>query len=80
MPWGELSLQDCYDTAFKEKCLDSSRWINAGIIAVSADVLNYVQGCDERLEQQPVERMIKDRQVVAPQHRGNWQGIDTIKD
>jgi len=80
MPWGELSLQNGYVTAFKEKGLDSNRWINAGIFAISANVLDYIQGRDEMLEQQPVERMITNPQVVAPQHKGSWQGTDTIKE
>jgi len=42
MPWGERSLQDGYVTAFREKCLDNNRWINAGIFSISADVLDYI--------------------------------------
>lgn len=80
MPWGELQMQDDYLTSFKEKCIDKKRWINAGIFAVSEKVLEYIHRPDEMLEQQPIERMIADRQITALRHNGIWHGIDTTKD
>ena len=53
--------------------------VNAGFFVFEPEVLEYLSD-DCVLEQEPLERLAADRQLVAFQHTGFWQPMDTYRE
>lgn len=79
-PWGALTLDDDVITGFAEKTTNPNLWINGGIFAADATLLDATQALDEALERQVIDRLITARRAVALRHNGWWRAIDTPKD
>ncbi len=55
--------------------------INGGFFVLSPDVLKYVTaGNDVVWEQQPLMQLAEDGQLMAFEHHGFWQPMDTLRD
>ncbi len=79
-PWGVVDAQDEVVVGFEEKPLEHSKWINGGIFAVTADVLEAIASATEMLEAEPMQRLIAARKVTALRYSGAWSAVDTPKD
>lgn len=66
--------------AFREKLPTDEGWINGGFMVMEPGVFEYLQGDDTILERSPMEQLAKDGQLMAFQHDGFWQCMDTIRD
>ncbi len=47
---------------------------------MSPRVFDYIQGDGTVFEKEPLERLAKDEQLMAYQHRGFWKCMDTQRD
>jgi len=65
---------------FTEKPQIGEGWINGGFMVLEPAVFDYLQGDDTSLEADGLERLALDRQLVAYQHAGFWQCMDTLRD
>jgi glucose-1-phosphate cytidylyltransferase len=66
-------------THFNEKpTLDGL--ISAGFFVFDRKVLDYLQGDECVLEREPLERLAAEGELMAYQHPGTWQGMDTYRD
>lgn len=65
---------------FKEKPQSGEGWINGGFFVFEQGVFDYFVDDSTVLEQSPLERLAKDGQLVAYEHLGYWQCMDTIRD
>jgi glucose-1-phosphate cytidylyltransferase len=65
-------------TEFQEKPV-IAEWVNGGFFVFNRKVFDYL---DENcvLEREPLERLARERQLMAYQHRGFWKCVDTHKD
>ena len=54
-------------------------WISAGFFVFEPGVLEYLDR-DSTLEQEPMEALRADSQLVAYQHDGFWQPMDTHRE
>ncbi len=64
--------------SFKEKPkLDG--WINGGFFVLKKDVFDYI-GENDVLEQEPIRKLAKNNQLIAFQHKGFWECMDTHRD
>lgn len=79
-PWGALDLQRDTVAAFHEKRTNRATWINGGVLAVTPDILGFIEHESEMLEVEPMARMIAASRVVATRHSGWWTSVDTPKD
>jgi len=57
----------------------SDTWVNGGYMCLRADVFDYMKPGEELVEQ-PFGRLIAERKLWAPRHRGFWAAMDTFKD
>ncbi len=57
----------------------SDTWINGGYFVLRKDIFRYMRQGDE-LVLDPFQRLIRERKLVAYQHRGFWMSMDTFKD
>ncbi len=65
-------------TEFEEKPV-MREWINGGFFVFHRRVLDYLDD-DCVLEREPLERLARERQLVAYPHTGFWKCMDTYKD
>jgi len=78
--FGDLTFQGDLVTAFAEKPQISEGWINGGFFVLEPQVLEYIEGDEAVFERGPLERLARDGQLVAYQHPGFWQCMDTLRD
>ena len=78
--FGELSLAGTSVTEFREKPQVNSGWINGGYFVCQPEIMNYIQGDDTVLEQEPLETSRSRRPAWPDCHQGFWQCMDTKRD
>lgn len=78
--FGALELDGDHATGFREKPVGDGGWINGGFFALSKKVLDYIDDDETSWEQQPMERLARERQLAVHLHRGFWQPMDTLRD
>lgn len=76
--FGLLHLNGNQVTAFNEKRNHASDWINGGYFVLEPGVMDYIEGDGTAWERTPCERLARDGQLVAYQHHGYWQCVDTL--
>src|SRR5262249_55011693 len=54
-------------------------WMNGGFFIFRQDIFRYLQDGEELVEQ-PFQRLIQKRQLLAYQYNGFWSCMDTFKD
>lgn len=65
-------------TAFAEKPQSRSERVNGGFFVLEPEVLDYIDGDTTVWEREPCEKLAKDGQLMAYQHDGYWQCVDTL--
>jgi len=66
--------------AFSEKT-DNQKRINGGFFVFEPEVFKYLGGGDSvALEQGPLQKLVKDSQLVSHPHDGFWKSMDTLSD
>ncbi len=79
--FGALDMKDGQVMSFKEKPKGDGAMINGGFFVLSPDVLKYVTAGDDVVwEQQPLMQLAEDGQLMAFEHHGFWQPMDTLRD
>ena len=65
---------------FVEKPSGDGGWVNGGFFVCEPQVLDYVESDATVWEREPLEGLARDDQLVAYQHSGYWQPMDTLRD
>lgn len=78
--FGELVLTDGAVQAFEEKPQLTKGWINGGFMVVEPAFLDLIDGDENMLEREPMDRAVAMGEVMAYQHDGFWQCMDTKRD
>jgi len=65
---------------FKEKPQVGEGWINGGFFIFESGIFDYLDDDLTVLEQLPLERLVRDEQLMAYEHFGYWQCMDTVRD
>ena len=65
---------------FKEKPQSGSGWINGGFFIFEPSIFDYLDDDTTVLEHEPMEKLVNDGELMAYQHHGYWQCMDTIRD
>ncbi len=65
---------------FQEKPQTGEGWINGGFFVFEKEIFDYLEDDLTILEREPMERLSRDGQLMAYQHEGYWQCMDTIRD
>lgn len=77
--FGELRLDEDEVSHFSEKPMESG-WVNGGYMVLEPGVLDYIDGDATPLAPEPMQRLAKDREIVAYRHEGFWQSVDSMRD
>lgn len=78
--FGHLELEGCEVVNFSEKSQAKEGWINGAFFVLEPEVFSYIDGDDTQWEREPLERLARDRQLMAYQHTSFWQCMDTLRD
>lgn len=79
--FGALSLaENGRVQAFQEKPAGDGAWINGGFFVMNHSFLERIAADDTILEREPLESAARDGELLAYQHHGFWQPMDTLRD
>ena len=78
--FGALDIQQQQVRSFKEKPKGDGAMINAGFFVLSPKVLDLIKDDNTIWEQEPLMRLTEDSQLMAYEHHGFWQPMDTLRD
>jgi glucose-1-phosphate cytidylyltransferase len=78
--FGALDIKDRKVCQFKEKPRGDGAKINGGFFVFSKNILNYIDGDNVILEQEPLQTLAHEGQLMAFEHEGFWQPMDTMRD
>ncbi|MCM3677503.1 MULTISPECIES: glucose-1-phosphate cytidylyltransferase [Peribacillus] len=78
--FGELSISNNQVVEFKEKPQWNGNWINGGFFVLQPEIISFIEGDEVMWEKEPIETLAKNNELVAYQHRGFWQPMDTLRD
>jgi glucose-1-phosphate cytidylyltransferase len=78
--FGFLKIKGNMVNYFKEKSQLDEGWINGGFFVIEPKFLKYIKNYKTYLEREPLERLAKEKQLVAFKHKDFWQCMDTLRD
>jgi glucose-1-phosphate cytidylyltransferase len=78
--FGALDIEGSQVRRFMEKPRGDGSMINGGFFVLSPRVLDYLESDATVWEQQPLQRLAMDGELMAFQHQGFWQPMDTLRD
>jgi glucose-1-phosphate cytidylyltransferase len=78
--FGALDIQAGKVRGFQEKPKGDGGMINGGFFVLSPRVLGYLKDDHTAWEQQPLQRLAAEGEVMAYEHQGFWQPMDTLRD
>lgn len=78
--FGGMRLEAGVVRDFKEKPQTGEGWINGGFFVFEPGVFNYLENDGTVLEGKPLEKLAADGQLMAFEHSGYWQCMDTVRD
>lgn len=78
--YGALELQEKTVRGFTEKPRGDGGLINGGFFVLSPQVLNLIDGDQSSWEGKPLEALARQGELMAFEHHGFWQPMDTLRD
>jgi glucose-1-phosphate cytidylyltransferase len=78
--FGHLELEGDVIADFNEKPQIGEGWINGAFFVLEPEIFDYIDGDENMFEREPLERLARDRQLMAYKHESFWQCMDTLRD
>ncbi len=78
--YGALEMDGAAVRGFVEKPRGDGGWINGGFFVLSPACLRNIDGDASSWEGQPLARLAASGELMAFQHAGFWQPMDTLRD
>jgi glucose-1-phosphate cytidylyltransferase len=78
--FGALDIENGQVKNFKEKPKGDGAMINGGFFVLSPKVLEYIKNDATIWEQEPLMKLAEDGELMAFEHQGFWQPMDTLRD
>lgn len=78
--FGHLELNGNQIKVFSEKPQTAEGWINGAFFVLEPGVFDYIEGDHIQWEREPMEQLAREGQLMAYQHPGFWQCMDTLRD
>ncbi|MEQ1599414.1 MAG: glucose-1-phosphate cytidylyltransferase [Methylotenera sp.] len=78
--YGALNMNENMVKGFTEKPKGDGGWINGGFFVLSPECLKYVQNDQSSWEGEPLTKLAADGQLMAFEHGGFWQPMDTLRE
>ena len=78
--YGHLEFEGSRIKQFTEKPQTAEGWINGAFFVLEPGVDDYIDGDETQWEKEPLERLAAEGQLMAYQHDGYWQCMDTLRE
>ena len=78
--YGILDIKNNTVVSFKEKPPMENIWVNGGYFVLEPDVFDYIKDDSTTWEKEPMNQLVKNKQLSAYEHRGFYQHMDTISE
>lgn len=65
---------------FKEKPIGDGGWVNGGFFILDPEVFEYIDDDTTIWEESPLQKLASEQELLAYQHPGFWQAMDTLRD
>lgn len=78
--FGALEIESGAVKSFQEKPKGDGGLINGGFFVLDPSVIDLIQSDDVIWEQEPLSSLAKNNQLMAFEHNGFWQPMDTLRD
>ena len=78
--FGALEINNGKVKSFQEKPRGDGAMINGGFFVLSPKVLERINSDECVWEQEPLKGLARDQELMAFQHNGFWQPMDTLRD
>jgi glucose-1-phosphate cytidylyltransferase len=78
--YGALALDGIEVTGFVEKPRGDGGLINGGFFVLSPKVLDFIEGDQSSWEGEPLARIAQQGEMMAFEHSGFWQPMDTVRE
>jgi glucose-1-phosphate cytidylyltransferase len=78
--FGALDMKNGLVRSFKEKPQGDGAMINGGFFVLSPKVLDLIDGDSSTWEQEPLMALADRGELMAYEHEGFWQPMDTLRD
>ncbi len=78
--FGALEIKDGQITSFLEKPQGDGGMINGGFFVLDPKAIDYVEGDATIWEQEPLNKLAADGELMAFEHHGFWQPMDTLRE
>jgi len=78
--YGALNMQGSRVNSFQEKPAGDGAWINGGYFVLDPAVIDYIADDQSSWEAEPLMQLAEEGNLMAYQHRGFWQAMDTLRD
>lgn len=78
--YGALAVSKGEVRNFQEKPAGDGAWVNGGFFVLEPGVLDFIKDDDTGWESAPLQRLSHSGQLMAYQHAGFWQAMDTLRD
>lgn len=66
--------------SFREKPEGEQSYINGGFFVLEPEIFSYIDNDSIIFEREPLEKLAKQKQLIAYKHHGFWQPMDTLRD
>lgn len=78
--YGALDIKSDVVTSFSEKPKGDIGWINGGFFILNKKCIDYIKNDQTYWEKDPLETLVKKKNLKAYKHRGFWHAVDTMRD
>ena len=78
--YGALNLDGTNVKGFIEKPKGDGGWINGGFFVLSPKCIDYIAGDRIAWEVEPLSAIARDGEMMAFEHAGFWQPMDTLRE
>jgi len=78
--FGEIFTSGDKVTSFLEKPQLQDGWINGGFFVIEPEFFDYIKDDSTMLEREPLEKAVKEEQLMVFRHQGFWQCMDSKRD
>ncbi len=78
--FGELTIKNKNILKFQEKPQLVQGWINGGFFVVNSSIFKILSKKNVMLEREPIQKLIKKKQLAAFKHEKFWYCMDNLRD
>ena len=78
--FGELKIIGKRVRTFNEKPQLNAGWINGGFFVFNYKIFRFLNRNNQMLEREPMQKLLKNKNVNAYKHKGFWMCMDTLRD